>query len=178
MNFKIAALFGVCTIFLLSGCSNKEQEAMTIMKVHLTGKDPLFRNVDGICGQVSFIDNSGKRSKYNHYIASDDLPVYLESENDPSHFSYVWSEHCNGDYINPLDKAAFDKCAAVVKTYASRSSTLEYDANESTNFSNDSGRQVVTLDYFIRNSSDEKIYHKAECVISPTGVTTMTLMIE
>ena len=178
MNFKTIFSIGLCSGFLLVGCSDPERETITKMKAHLTGKSPEFRNVDGDCGEISYVDSSGKRSQYKHFIASDDIGIQIEGVEIPSIFEYSWSKRSKGNYISPTNKAAFDKCAAVVKTYASRPSTLEYDANESTNFSNDSGRQVVTLDYFIRNSSDEKIYHKAECVISPVGVTTMTLMIE
>lgn len=180
MNFKTVFAFGLCSAFLLVGCSDPERETITKMKAHLTGKAPEFRNIDGNCGQVSYIDNSGKRSEYKHFITYEDeyYSVQIEGVKDTLYrdFKDSWSQNCKGDYISPTDKAAFGKCAAVVKTYASRPSTFEYDVNKSTNFSNDSGRQVVTLDFFFLNDSDEKVYHKAECVISPTGGTTMTQM--
>lgn len=176
MNFKTVFSIGLCSVFFLVGCSDKEQESMTKMKVHLKGKSPQFRNIDGYCGEVSYIDSSGKRSQYKHFIASDEVAVELEGVEDPSSFTYSWSKRCKGDYINPVDKAAFDKCAAVVKTYASSPSTFEYYPKKSTNFSNDSGRQVVTLDFSFRNSSDEKIYHKAECVIPLNGTAKMNQM--
>lgn len=176
MNFKTIFSIGLFSVFLLVGCSDPKRETITKMKAHLTGKSPEFRNVDGYCGEVSYVDSSGKRSQYKHFIASDDIGIQLEGVEVPSSFEYSWSKRCKGNYISSTDKAAFDKCAAVVKTYASRPSTFEYDANKSTNFSNDSGRQVVTLDFSFRDSSDENIYHKAECVISPTGLTTMTEM--
>jgi len=176
MNFKTIFSIGLCSVFLLVGCSDPERETITKMKAHLTGKSPEFRNVDGYCGEVSYVDSSGERSQYKHFIASDDIGIQLEGVEVPSIFEYSWSKRCKGNYISPTDKAAFDKCAAVVKTYASRPSTFEYDANKSTNFSNDSGRQVVTLDFSFRNSSDEKIYHKAECVIPLNGTAKMTQM--
>ena len=73
MNFKTIFSIGLCSGFLLVGCSDPERETITQMKAHLTGKSPEFRNVDGYCGEVSYVDSSGKRSQYKHFIASDDI---------------------------------------------------------------------------------------------------------
>jgi len=171
MNFRTIFPIGLCSAFLLAGCSNPEREAMNNMRVHLKGKNPEFRNMDGYCGEVSYVDRSGKRSQYKHFIAEQELLIKIEDEEEPSYFKYLWSENCKGNYISPIDKAAFNKCAAVVKTYAANPSQFKYYSNKSTNFSNSAGRQVVTLSFVFGDVS-----HRAECVISPTGITKMTQM--
>ena len=79
--------------------------------------------------------------------------------------------------INEKDKLAFKRCARVVKSYGSHPEKFEYYPNESTNFTNQEGREVVTLSFAFGNTSHQKIYHKAECVISSNGQATMTQMI-
>ena len=78
--------------------------------------------------------------------------------------------------ISEKDKLAFKRCAGVVKSYGSHPEKFEYYPNESTNFTNQEGREVVTLSFAFGNASHEKIYHKAECVIYPNGQATMTQM--
>lgn len=175
MNFRTIFPIGLCSALLLVGCSDPERETLTKMKAHLTGKAPEFRNIDGNCGQVSYVDSSGKRSEYKHFITYDDkyYSIQIEGVKDPlsRDFKDSWSGNCRGDYISPTDKAAFAKCASVVKTYAANPSQFEYYPNKSTNFSNSAGRQVVTLSFVFGDVS-----HRAECVISPTGITKMTQM--
>lgn len=78
--------------------------------------------------------------------------------------------------ISEKDKLAFKRCAGVVKGYGSHPEKFEYYLSESTNIRNAEGREVVTLSFAFGNTSHEKIYHKAECVISPDGLATMTQM--
>lgn len=90
---------------------------------------------------------------------------------------------CGGDSkpeptISETDKLAFKRCAGIVKGYASDPNKFEYYPSESTNFANAEGREVVTLSFAFGNSSYEKIYHKAECVITPDGKASMTQMLE
>ena len=46
----------------------------------------------------------------------------------------------------------------------------------SLNITNTEGREVVILSFAFGNAHHEKIYHKAECVIYPDGLATMTQM--
>jgi hypothetical protein len=49
------------------------------------------------------------------------------------------------EVITEKDKLAFKRCAGVVKSYGSHPEKFEYYPNESTNFTNQEGREVVTL---------------------------------
>ncbi len=78
--------------------------------------------------------------------------------------------------ISEKDKLAFKRCASVVKGYGSHPEKFEYYPSESTNITNTEGREVVILSFAFGNAHHEKIYHKAECVIYPDGLATMTQM--
>ena len=78
--------------------------------------------------------------------------------------------------ISEKDKLAFKRCAGVVKGYGSHPEKFEYYPNKSTNITNAEGREVVILSFAFGNTSHEKIYHEAECVLSTDGLTTMTQM--
>ena len=80
------------------------------------------------------------------------------------------------EVISEKDKLSFKRFAGDVKSYGSHPEKFEYYPNESTNFTNQEGREVVTLSFAFGNASHEKIYHKAECVIYPNGQATMTQM--
>ena len=80
------------------------------------------------------------------------------------------------EVISEKDKLAFKRCAGVVKGYGSHPEKFEYYPNKSTNITNAEGREVVILSFAFGNTSHEKIYHEAECVISTDGLTTMTQM--
>lgn len=107
MNFKTIFPIGLCSVFLLIGCSDPERETITKMKAHLKGKNPEFRNIDGRCGEVSYLDTSGKRSEYKHFITYEDkyYSVQIEGEKDEFYrdFNNSWSENCKGNFVKELE---------------------------------------------------------------------------
>lgn len=183
MIYKIGSVCCLCLIFFLSGCDSKAKESKQLVRDSLKDGDPKFRNTSGECGEVSSKNSSGAYSDFKRYIAVSGVGVQLEPDRPSATFENIWYERCDGEYsrvskfaTNDIDQMAFDQCAEVVITYASDPDKFEYYPRESTNFSNDKGHQVVTLSFSFSNTSYEKIYHKAECIISPDGNTTMTQM--
>ncbi|WP_052138552.1 hypothetical protein [Acinetobacter sp. neg1] len=103
----------VLIVFLLS-CSKKPQEKLDkdindiekrtveIVKGNLNKPESaIFRNLNGVCGEVSSIDGNGKQSKFIRFVLDTEKHIinydYGAGSSDPefeAHFQKLWKQNC------------------------------------------------------------------------------------